>query len=803
MVVARVFTVAVMSITVLSTKVASNPSQPSTNDVIRGMKYVGNLKNNNKILPYGKEDGSRDHFIRKQSFIDAAFQKDDFGILLNGKPIVENPVLHFEEVLKDTAGEPTVFHTDKLPSNPRYMASVGNGFLSTVVYGDTVYMNGVYNGAAEHSHRARIPSTGAITVSLPAAEGDNSADKNESYALDVGKGVFFHCINTSTVSVLQRTYAHQYLTRLLINEIIVTRRKQSSNPITVNLNNNYGPESNDFDFKKKPVQEGIRSMSGPIRTPETSSAGKPEVFVYWTDMPQNITLPESEQTQRWTFLTSMALDDGAASKFYKLGMEIAPDTDVLFQSHVGSWSYKWNRGKIDVEGNLYLSQAIYGSMYYILSSLPPLLTDQSFEFPFYGLSPGGLAQGALGADYQGHVFWDMETWMYPTMLMFYPSLAKKMLLYRTLHLDAAKANAKDFGCTGAKFPWESAYTGLEVDPAPDTRDYEQHITGDIAFAIQQYIAATNDIDFIAAKRGFDTVESIAEFWKCRAKWNATRNKYEIHDVMGPDEYHQNVNNSVYTNIVAQISLQLPYYAAKFINASVPPEWKDIADKMYIPFDEEKQYHPEYDSYTNGTVVKQADVILLGFPLLINMSETVRRNDLTYYEEHTDSHGPAMTWGMFTIGWLELGEIDKANSFFSRSFANIQEPFKVWTEVSDGSGAINFCTGMGGFLQAVLFGYGGFRLYQDSLDFNPVLPPNTTGFNITGINYLGSSMDFVIKTDFVVVTLTEQTKGSPELTLVYNGKQIPLQAAKPVQIGRGKAKIAPSKMDRRDSKWKKS
>ncbi|XP_078001372.1 protein-glucosylgalactosylhydroxylysine glucosidase-like [Glandiceps talaboti] len=708
-----------------------------------------------------------------------------------GKLSGDSSPVFAKEDIQDQSTDPTIFMSYKLPSNNRYMASVGNGYLSTVVYGNTVYVNGVYNGFLAQSHRARIPSTNSIQVSLAGKVFSDATDVNQSYALDVNKGVFFHRINTPDVTVEQRVYAHQYYTRLLVNDVIISRQSQSTYPITVNLKTNYGPESNDIDFKKSPVQQGVRSMHGEIKLAETATAGKPEVFVYWTDVPDNVTLPVSQQSQKWTFLTSMDLNDWDANRFYKLGIELLADGDKLYNSHVAAWHYKWNHGRIDLEGNLDLAKAIYGSMYYILSSLPPLLTDESFKFPFYGISPGGLAQGAQGQDYQGHVFWDMETWMYPTMLMFYPSLAKEMLLYRTVHLDSSKHNAKDFGCNGAKFAWESAYTGLEVDPAPDTRDYEQHITGDVGFAIQQYLAATRDTNFLNSERGFETIKSIAEFWQCRAKWNTERNAFTISDVMGPDEYHQNVNNSVYTNVVAKISLNLPYYAAKMINATVSVDWKNIADKMFILFDEEHQYHPEYDGYTNGTIVKQADVILLGFPLMYNLTETVRRNDLLYYEKHTDSHGPAMTWGMFSIGWLELGELEKANAVFNRSFANIQEPFKVWTEVSDGTGAINFCTGMGGFLQAVLFGYGGFRLYLDHLEFNPILPPSTTRFNITGLNYLDSSLDFDISEDNVIVNMTSHSMGADVLTLVNGEQQTLLQTGKPVTIQREKAQIYPS------------
>ncbi|XP_077977259.1 protein-glucosylgalactosylhydroxylysine glucosidase-like [Glandiceps talaboti] len=762
-------------------------------DLSGNLKQDENEVKTTSLNNYVIQDAGDDYFVdRHQNGVNVVRipQQTSDDVKLTGKLSLDSSPLFANEDLQDQSTDPTVFVSDKLPSNNRYMASVGNGYVSTVVYSNTVYMNGVYNGFLSQSHRARIPSPNSIQVSLAGnAIHDGS---NQSYALDVNKGVFFHRISTPDVTVEQRVYAHQYYTRLLVNDVIITRQSQSTYPITVNLQTNYGPESNDIDFKMSPVQQGVRSMHGEIKHRETLKASKPEVFVYWTDVPDNVTLPGSQQSQKWTFLTSMALNDQDAHKFYKLGIELLADDDKLYNSHVGAWQYKWNHGRIDLEGNLNLAKAIYGSMYYILSSLPPLLTDESFKFPFYGLSPGGLAQGARDKDYDGHVFWDMETWMYPTMLMFYPSLAKEMLLYRTAHLDAAKENAKDYGCHGAKFPWESAYTGFDVCPGPIYSKNEIHISGDIAYAIQQYLSVTMDTDFLTNQRGFELLKEVATFWAHRVELNSHTKLYEIHDVMGPDEYHQSVKNSVYTNVIAKISLNLPYYAAKMINATLPADWKNIADNMYIPFDKEHQYHPEYDGYRNGTTVKQADVILLGFPLMYNLSQTVRRNDLVYYEKHTDSHGPAMTWGMFSIGWLELGELEKANAVFNRSFANIQEPFKIWTEISDGTGTINFCTGMGGFLQAVLFGYGGFRLYLDHLEFNPVLPPSTTRFNITGLNYLDSSLDFVISEDNMIVNMTDHSIGTADLTLVYNGQQTLLQTGKPIKLKRGKAEIIPSK-----------
>ncbi|KAL8170086.1 UNVERIFIED_CONTAM: hypothetical protein K2H54_063000 [Gekko kuhli] len=121
-----------------------------------------------------------------------------------------------------------------------------------------------------------------------------------------------------------------------------------------------------------------------------------------------------------------------------------------------------------------------------------------------------------------------------------------------------------------------------------------------------------------------------------------------------------------------------------------------------------QHRPGQHLHCQGEQVKQADVILLGFPLLYPMDSEVRRNDLEMYEPVTDPTGPAMTWSMFAVGWLELKDPKRAQQLLSKCFSNITEPFKIWVENADGSGAVNFLTGMGGFLQAILYGYTGFR-----------------------------------------------------------------------------------------------
>ncbi|KFQ52111.1 Acid trehalase-like 1, partial [Nestor notabilis] len=321
---------------------------------------------------------------------------------------------------------------------------------------------------------------------------------------------------------------------------------------------------------------------------------------------------------------------------------------------------------------------------------------------------GGLANGARGEDYWGHVFWDQETWIFPNILLFYPEAARAMLEYRIRMLEGALHNAREQGYEGAKFPWESAATGREVCPEEIYGAQEIHVTGDVLVAFEQYYHTTQDQKLFREAGGWRLVCAVAQYWCSRMVWSEEEQCYHIRGVMPPDEHHSHVDNSAYTNAVAQRSLTFAADLARDLLIPVPEQWLRRAKNIKVPFDAEKKYHPEYDGYSPGEPVKQADVVLLGFPLMHPMSPEVRRNDLEMYEPVTELDGPAMTWSMFAVGWLELKEAQRAQTLLNQCFSNITEPFKIWVENSDGSGAVNFLTGMGGFLQAILFGYTGFR-----------------------------------------------------------------------------------------------
>lgn len=175
-----------------------------------------------------------------------------------------------------------------------------------------------------------------------------------------------------------------------------------------------------------------------------------------------------------------------------------------------------------------------------------------------------------------------------------------------------------------------------------------------------------------------------DFWVSRSVYETDSNGVEtahIKDVIPPDEYVDHVDDSVYTNYVASQALRFAVKASSILNVTCDScnTYQKLADSLVILFDPVNGIHPEYKNYP-GATVKQADVVLLHYPLGMEMDDGIRRADLDYYSERTDHHGPAMTWGMHSIGFLDLEDHTNAAKFFNMSFQdNLHAPLQVWTE----------------------------------------------------------------------------------------------------------------------------
>ena len=302
--------------------------------------------------------------------------------------------------------------------------------------------------------------------------------------------------------------------------------------------------------------------------------------------------------------------------------------------------------------------------------------------------------------------------------------------------------------------------------------YEQHWNSDISFAMWQFWQANahNHTDLL--EHFEPALRGTADFWASRVK-KGDDGYYHIAKVMPPDEYVDGVDDALFTNFGAVTIMRHSIAASKAAGRVPGANWSTVADKIFLAYDASKEYHPEYTGFVphvkgsrpnagGSTLVKQADVILIWFPYDASsmqgdprgpMSEKVRANDLLIYGNDTDNDGPAMTWSMFAVGWLGVNDT-KAHQNFLRGYSNIKPPFAVWTE-TPGGGTVNFVTGAGGFLQSVVFGYGGLRLREERLDLNvPPLPPDgvTTSITLNGIHYRGNKLRISISATTVSVEL---------------------------------------------------
>ena len=394
-----------------------------------------------------------------------------------------------------------------------------------------------------------------------------------------------------------------------------------------------------------------------------------------------------------------------------------------------AWARLW-RSDIVVSGDSRLQRQVRSSFFALLASVRS-------DTP-WAPSPGGLSSDG----YNGHVFWDSETWMYPSLLATEPALARESLQYRYDRLGAARANARKTGWKGARFPWESALRGTEETPAfAKTGKLEIHVNADIALAVHQYWLATGNRHWLAA-RGWPVLRGIAAYYASRVTRRAD-GSYSIRDVIPPDEYAEGVGDSVYTNMSAARALRFAVQAARTLHRHADQRWIRVARGLRILFDRQKGIHPEYAGYP-GDAVKQADVTLLSYPWEHPQPRRVTRADLDYYVPRTDPGGPSMTDAIHSIVTSKLG-IPGCSAFsFTRRSVDpfVRPPYEQFAEARSG-GAFTFTTGAGGFLQEFLYGYTGFRWRAGTIRLDPSLPPQLSGVRDSAIHWRGRTLSVAV------------------------------------------------------------
>ncbi|MFD6157738.1 discoidin domain-containing protein [Nocardia sp. NPDC060256] len=426
----------------------------------------------------------------------------------------------------------------------------------------------------------------------------------------------------------------------------------------------------------------------------------------------------------------------------------------LLAGTAAQWRALW-RGDIEIPGGSDLQTWARGALYSLYSS-----TNSQQD---NSISPVGLSSD----NYAGAVFWDADIWMFPGLLQLAPDLARSVVDYRFKTLPAARANAEQLGYRGAFYPWTSESRGALAECHswdPPHCLTQIHLQGDISLAAWQYYLATGDTDYLRG-RGWPIMRNLAEFWASRVTPNAD-GSYSIDNVAGPDEYSNGVNDGVYTNAVAALALRDAARAAEILGQPVPPEWTTIADHLRMPFDPARQIFAQYDGYP-GTPIKQADTVLLLYPLEWPMSQDVSANTLEYYAERTDPDGPAMTDSVHAIDAAAIGTPGCAtDTYLERAVRPFERaPFGQFAEargnkagVKDalaGAPAFTFVTAAGGFLQTFTNGLLGLRLRADEVRIDPTLPPELgAGLHIRGMHWQGRTFDAEIGPDDTKITLND-------------------------------------------------
>ncbi len=415
------------------------------------------------------------------------------------------------------------------------------------------------------------------------------------------------------------------------------------------------------------------------------------------------------------------------------------------------------------------------------------------------------AKGLHGEGYKGHVFWDTEVFMQPFFVYTQPSVARALLMYRYRTLEGARRNARESGYKGARFAWESASSGVETTPKWGvdydgkpvriwTGEEELHISADVALAVWQYVRATGDEEFLR-EAGLEIIFDTAQFWKSCLQYNEAEDRWEIRRVIGPDEFHEHVDNNFYTNYLARWNLQMAVRLAEITKRGEPAlfgrlcahlgiddsdvrQWDSAASKIYLPQDEASHRIEQFEGYfelldvpieeydRNGLpkwpeklrqypnlslndtqLIKQPDVVMLLFVLPDHFSMETKRANYAYYRERT-MHKSSLSPSIYSIVGQQVGDRSGAHRFFMQA---------VMTDLEDNQGntALGLhCASAGGCWQSAVLGFGGMAVDSEhGLQFSPWLPSTWTRLAFA-IQWKGAKVQIDVDRTHVTVSSSE-------------------------------------------------
>ena len=446
----------------------------------------------------------------------------------------------------------------------------------------------------------------------------------------------------------------------------------------------------------------------------------------------------------------------------------------------------WDHADVRIDGDAELQQAVRFALFHTLQSGA---RAERRAIP---------AKGLTGPGYDGHAFWDTESFVLPVLTYTAPDAAADALRWRHSTLDAARNRAKQLGLEGAAFPWRTIH-GEEASGYWPAGTAAFHIAGDIADAVIRYQHATRDEDF-ASTVGLELLVETARLWRSLGHHDAS-GAFRIEGVTGPDEYSAIADNNVYTNLMAQRNLRAAAAASSKYSAGAEElgvdteeaaSWRDAAEDMFIPYDEELGVHPQSENFTEHArwdfsaygpdryplllhapyfdlyrkqVVKQPDLVLAMFVRGDYFSPEEKSRNFDYYEKITvrDSSLSACTQAIVAA---EVGHVGLAYDYYGEAALMDLEDREQNTK--DG---VHIASLAGAWLGAVA-GWGGMRDHDGQLCFAPRLPEAITRVAFR-ILYAGRSIRVDITTNQTTYELLE---GDP-LTVQHDGGDVKIDGGK--------------------------
>ena len=434
--------------------------------------------------------------------------------------------------------------------------------------------------------------------------------------------------------------------------------------------------------------------------------------------------------------------------------------------HCFEYSKLWDMADIKIDCDEELNKAIRFDIFHLMSTGSS--TNNSINIG---------AKLLTGEEYGGHAFWDTELFMLPFFSYVFPDIAKNLVSYRYNLLDAAKENAFKNGYKGAQYPWESADDGTEQCPAytiePDgscyrcyVADYEHHVSAAVAYGIYNYTRITGDLEFFYNKGIYILIET-ARFWASRCEYIEKEDRYEIRKVTGPDEWHEPVDNNVYTNYLARWNLLYVKRKLDELKADNRSLYKDvlektqfsdeeavelqsIADKIYLPKMAGRNILEQFEGYfelkdciiekydendwpirpeilkeltvDKTSLIKQADVVMLMYLLENEFTAEEIKDNYHYYEKRT-LHGSSLSPAIYSIVGLRTGDKGKAYRYLRR--AAFIDLLNLQKNTREGIHAAN----AGGVWQVIVFGFAGVKTDdKGELIIEPNMPKDWKNLN---------------------------------------------------------------------------